>query len=49
MPEFRPGPLPWLLLVALLASCGQKGPLYLPKPQAQAQSPTAEQTPAPRP
>jgi predicted small lipoprotein YifL len=50
MPEFRPGPLfPWLLLVALLAGCGQKGPLYLPKPQAQSQPPSSEQTPAPRP
>ncbi len=52
MPEFRPGPLfPWVLLAALLAGCGQKGPLYLPKPQAQAQSqpPTSEQIPTPRP
>jgi len=47
MPEFRPGPISWLLLVVLLAGCGQKGPLYLSKPQAQA--PTAEQAPAPRP
>ncbi|MBL8249464.1 MAG: lipoprotein [Candidatus Competibacter sp.] len=32
---FRPGSLPaWLLLTALLAGCGQKGPLYLPKPPA---------------
>lgn len=52
MPEFRPGPLfPWVLLAALLAGCGQKGPLYLPKPQAQAQAqpPTSEQIPTPRP
>lgn len=47
MPEFSPGPLPWLLLVVLLAGCGQKGPLYLSKPQAQ--PPTSEQTPTPRP
>ena len=52
MCRFRPG---WwltsLLLAALLAGCGQKGPLYLPKPQAQAQSqpPTSEQIPTPRP
>ena len=36
MPRFRPGRvLTGLLLVALLAGCGQKGPLYLPKPQSQ--------------
>ena len=47
MRRFRPGLLlAWLLLVALLAGCGQKGPLYLPKPAAQPaaseQSPTAK-------
>ena len=36
MPRFHPGLLlTWLLLAALLAGCGQKGPLYLPKPSAQ--------------
>jgi predicted small lipoprotein YifL len=46
MRAFPPGPaLAWLLLAALLAGCGQKGPLYLPKPQP----PSSEQTPAPRP
>ena len=31
MRRFRPGwLLAWLLLAALLAGCGQKGPLYLP-------------------
>lgn len=48
MTEFRSGPLVlWLLLAALLAGCGQKGPLYLPKPQSQ--PPASEQAPAPRP
>ena len=42
MPKFRPGRvLMGLLLVALLAGCGQKGPLYLPKPQPQL--PSSEQ------
>ena len=42
MPKFRPGQvLTGLLLVALLAGCGQKGPLYLPKPQPQL--PSSEQ------
>ncbi|MBK7540623.1 MAG: lipoprotein [Candidatus Competibacteraceae bacterium] len=46
MHEFRPGaPLVGLLLAALLAGCGQKGPLYLPQPQAK--SPPSEQAPAP--
>ncbi|HCK82131.1 MAG TPA: lipoprotein [Candidatus Competibacter sp.] len=46
MSEFRPGaPLAWLLLAALLAGCGQKGPLYLPRPQAQ--PPSSEPAPAP--
>ena len=31
MQRFRPGWLPaWLLLIAPLIGCGQKGPLYLP-------------------
>ena len=48
MRAFSPGPaLAWLLVAALLAGCGQKGPLYLPKPQSQPLS--SEQTPAPRP
>ncbi|MDG4548827.1 MAG: lipoprotein [Candidatus Contendobacter sp.] len=44
MHRFRPGWLPaWLALATLLAGCGQKGPLYLPKPSPQ---PTAaEQSP----
>ena len=42
MPRFHPGRvLTGLLLVALLAGCGQKGPLYLPKPQPQL--PSSEQ------
>ena len=47
MRMFRSRPaLLGLLAVALLAGCGQKGPLYLPKPAAQPaaseQSPTAK-------
>ena len=43
---FHLGPaLAWLLVAALLAGCGQKGPLYLPdqKPQSSLtqQNPTA--------
>ena len=35
MRKFHSGSLlTWLLLAALLAGCGQKGPLYLPKPPA---------------
>ncbi len=48
MPEFHPGRvLVGLLLAALLAGCGQKGPLYLPKPQSQ--PPSSEQTPTAKP
>ncbi len=48
MRKFHPGPLlAWLLLAALLAGCGQKGPLYLPKPQSQPSSP--EQPPPAKP
>jgi len=32
-------PLPFLILTALLAGCGYKGPLYLPKPKPEAQQP----------
>lgn len=48
MRKLRPGRLlTWLLLTALLAGCGQKGPLYLPdkKPQP---APT-QQNPATKP
>ncbi|QQS55378.1 MAG: lipoprotein [Candidatus Competibacteraceae bacterium] len=48
MPRFRPGRvLTGLLLAALLAGCGQKGPLYLPKPQSQPSS--SEQPPTAKP
>ena len=45
MPKFRPGRvLTELLLMVLLAGCGQKGPLYLPKPQPQPPSPEQPST-----
>ncbi len=48
MPKFRPGRvLTELLLVVLLAGCGQKGPLYLPKPQPQPPSPEQPSTVTP--
>ena len=48
MRRFRPGLwLTWLLLAALLTGCGQKGPLYLPKPTAQPAS--SEQPPPAKP
>jgi len=34
-----------LLLAALLTACGFKGPLYLPKPEAQPVKPAPQQTP----
>ncbi|MFZ1831096.1 MAG: lipoprotein [Candidatus Competibacteraceae bacterium] len=45
---FRPGAafLTGLSLAVLLASCGQKGPLYLPKSKAPL---TAPQNPPPKP
>ncbi|MDS4027196.1 MAG: lipoprotein [Candidatus Contendobacter sp.] len=47
MQRFRPGWLPaWLLLIAPLIGCGQKGPLYLPKPSAQ---PTVSEQPSAQP
>jgi len=33
--------LPLLMLAALLAACGYKGPLYLPKPKPEAQKPAS--------
>ena len=48
MRRIRPGLLlAWLLLAALLAGCGQKGPLYLPKPSAHPAS--SEQSPPAKP
>jgi len=41
---------PLLLLMALavlLAGCGYKGPLYLPKPKPDAQKPAVKPAPAP--
>ena len=60
MSTFHPGfMLAWLLATALLAGCGQKGALYLPKPQPQASAPqqdppqpqaaTPEQNPSRKP
>ena len=37
----------YLMLIALLASCGQKGPLYLPMPQAQPASSEQQKTATP--
>jgi predicted small lipoprotein YifL len=34
-----------LLLAALLVACGFKGPLYLPKPEAQPAKPAPQQLP----
>lgn len=48
MRELHPGSLlAWLLLAALLAGCGQKGPLYLPDKQSQ--SSPAQQNPTAKP
>jgi predicted small lipoprotein YifL len=38
-------PISLLVLAALLAACGYKGPLYLPKPKPEAQSAAPEQKP----
>lgn len=35
-----------ILVAALLAGCGYKGPLYLPKPKPEAQKPAAKPAPA---
>jgi predicted small lipoprotein YifL len=34
-----------LVLAVLIAACGYKGPLYLPKPKPEATSPAPEQKP----
>ena len=36
-----------ILLAVLLAGCGHKGPLYLPKPKPEAQKPDLKPAPAP--
>jgi predicted small lipoprotein YifL len=41
--------LPLIVLVAMLAGCGYKGPLYLPKPKPEAKKPAAPPAPAPAP
>jgi predicted small lipoprotein YifL len=40
--------LPLIVLVAMLAGCGYKGPLYLPKPKPEAKKPAAPPAPAPQ-
>jgi len=35
-----------ILLAVLLAGCGYKGPLYLPKPKPEAQKPAPKPVPA---
>ncbi|HRD65564.1 MAG TPA: lipoprotein [Candidatus Competibacter sp.] len=48
MREFHPRPLlAWWLLAALLAGCGQKGPLYLPDKQPQPSPAQQNQTTKP--
>lgn len=50
MPSFLVGPLlAGLLLAALVAGCGQKGPLYLPKPQPSVPEAAAASPPASEP
>ena len=34
-----------ILVVALLAGCGYKGPLYIPKPKPEAQKPASKPAP----
>lgn len=45
-PTMRPV-LPLIVLAAVLAGCGYKGPLYLPKPKPEAQQPAPKPAPAP--
>ncbi|HOB60791.1 MAG TPA: lipoprotein [Candidatus Competibacteraceae bacterium] len=53
MPRFPAGRvLAWLTLAMLAVGCGQKGPLYLPKPsssEASSPPPTTEPAPAQSP
>ena len=39
--------LPLIILAAVLAGCGYKGPLYLPKPKPEAQQPAPKPAPEP--
>ncbi|HNW78019.1 MAG TPA: lipoprotein [Candidatus Competibacteraceae bacterium] len=45
----HPGSVLACLLAVLLVGCGQKGPLYLPKPPAPAPTATPQTAPAPAP
>jgi predicted small lipoprotein YifL len=40
--------LPLIVLASMLAGCGYKGPLYLPKPKPEAKKPAAPPAPAPQ-
>jgi predicted small lipoprotein YifL len=40
--------LPLIVLAAMLAGCGNKGPLYLPKPKPEAKKPAPPPAPAPQ-
>jgi predicted small lipoprotein YifL len=40
--------LPLIIAVLLLAGCGYKGPLYLPKPKPEAQKPAPPPVPVPQ-
>jgi predicted small lipoprotein YifL len=38
-----------IVLASMLAGCGYKGPLYLPKPKAEAKKPASPPAPPPQP
>jgi predicted small lipoprotein YifL len=38
-----------IVIASMLAGCGYKGPLYLPKPKPDAKKPAAQPAPQPQP